>query len=61
MLYYVKFRGDDYEDEDDLLEVILEFQRGKEELNVGDKEWHAVWKLIKVKKGKEWGTSKTKY
>ena len=43
---YVKFREDDYDDEDDLLQVMLEFQRRKEELKIGDKEWHAVWMLI---------------
>ena len=31
---YIKFRVEDYEDEDDLLQVMLEFQRRKEELKV---------------------------
>ena len=39
---YVKFREDDYENEDDLLQVMLEFQRRKEELKIGEKAWHAV-------------------
>ena len=39
---YIKSRKDDYKDEGDLLQVILEFQRRKEELMIGEKEWHAV-------------------
>ena len=35
---YKKFREDDYEDEDDHLQVMLEFQRRKEELKVEEKE-----------------------
>ena len=53
MTGYIKFREDDYEDEDDLLQVMLEFQRRKEELRIGEKEWHAVWMLMKVQKRKE--------
>ena len=48
----VKIREDDYEDDDDLLQVMLEFQRRKEELRIGEKEWHAVWMLMKVQKRK---------
>ena len=36
--YHIKFREDDYKDEDDLLQVMLEFQRRKEELKVEEKE-----------------------
>ena len=50
VLDYIKFREDDYEDEADLLQVMLEFQRWKEELKVEEKEWHAVWMLMKVQK-----------
>ena len=35
---YIKFREEDYEDEDYLLQVMLEFKRRKEELKIGDKE-----------------------
>ena len=49
---YIRFREDDYEDEDDLLQVMLKFQRRKEELEVGCKEWHTVWMLMKVQKRK---------
>ena len=35
---YIRFGEDDFEDEDDLLQAMIEFQRGKEELSVNEKE-----------------------
>ena len=58
---YIKFREDDYEDDDDLLQVMLEFQRRKEELRIAEKEWCAVWMLMKVEKRKGMEHSNTKH
>ena len=41
MLEYIRFREDDFEDKDDLLQAMIEFQRRKEELNINEKEWHS--------------------
>ena len=38
MSEYIRFGEDDFEDEDDLLQAMIEFQRGKEELSVNEKE-----------------------
>ena len=46
----MKFRDDDYDDEDDLLQGMIELHWGKEELNIVDKEWHLVWMFRKVQK-----------
>ena len=35
---WINFREDNYDDEDDLLQAMIEFQRRKEELKVVDKE-----------------------
>ena len=35
---YIRFGEDDFEDEDGLLQAIIEFQRGKEELSINEKE-----------------------
>ena len=48
----MKFREYDFDNEGDLLQTIIEFQRRKEELNVFEKEWHCVWMLLKVQKRK---------
>ena len=48
----MKFRDDDYDDEDDLLQAMIELQRRKKEVNVVDKEWHLVCMLRKVQKRK---------
>ena len=45
----MSFRYDDFDDEDDLLQVMVEIQRRKI-LKVLDKEWHMVWMLRKVQK-----------
>ena len=34
----IRFGEDDFEDEDDFLQAIIEFKRGKEELSVNKKE-----------------------
>ena len=34
---YIRFGEDDFEDEDDLLQAMIEFQRGKAELSVNEK------------------------
>ena len=49
---YIRFGEDDFEDEDDLLQAMIEFQRGKEELSVNEKEQHSVWKLKKLQRRK---------
>ena len=46
----MSFRDDDFDDKDDLLQVMVEIERRKEELKVLDKEWHMVWMLRKVQK-----------
>ena len=52
VLEYIKFKDDDYENEYDLLQAMIEFQRRKEELSVNEKEWHSVWILKKFQKRK---------
>ena len=49
---YIRFGEDDFEDEDDLLQAMIEFQRGKEELSVNEKEQHSVWTLKKLQRRK---------
>ena len=46
----MKFRDDDYDDENDLLQAMIELQRRNEELKVVEKEGHTVWMLKKVQK-----------
>ena len=48
MSEYIRFGEDDFEDEDDLLQVMIDFQRRKEELSVNEKERHCFWVLNKV-------------
>ena len=52
MSEWIKFREDDYDNDNDLLQAMIEFQRRKEELNVVNKEWHSAWMLMKVQKRK---------
>ena len=59
MLEYIKFRDDDFDNEDDLLQAMVEFRRRKEELSIGEEEWHSVWILKKVHKRR--GISNTKH
>ena len=58
---WIKFREDDYDDEDDLLQAMIEFQTRKGELNVVDKEWHSVCILKKVQKKRKWHTLSIRY
>ena len=47
---YIKFRDDDFDNKDDLLQAMVEFQRRKKELSINEKEWQSVWMLKKVQK-----------
>ena len=46
----MNFKDDDFDDDNDLLQVMTEIQRRKEELMVLNREWYTVWMLRKVQK-----------
>ena len=52
VIEYIRLREDDHHDEDDLLQVMLEFKWKKEELHVLENDWNAVLMLKKVQKRK---------
>ena len=42
MTDYIPFREDNYDDENNLLQAMLELKRKKDDFNVNKKKWHSV-------------------
>ena len=45
---WLKFRGNNYDNEDDFIQAIEEIQMIKDEVKVIDNEWFSVWMLQKA-------------
>ena len=54
---WLKFRGDDFDDEDDFIQAMEEIQMRRTELKVVDAEWFSVWMLQEAQKGREYSNS----
>ena len=48
VIKWMNFRDDDFDDENNLLQAMLEIQRRKDNIEVLDREWYMVSMLKKV-------------
>ena len=49
----LKFRGNDFDDEDDFIQAMEKIQMRRYELKVIDSEWFSVWMLQEAQKRKD--------